>query len=44
MEKNLVAMQAFTSYFDTGILRYEEQTEELIKTLDRLHLIGQVFT
>lgn len=33
MEKNLVSMQAFTSYFDTGILRYEEQTEELIQTL-----------
>lgn len=33
MGKNLVAMQAFTSYFDIGILRYEEQTQDLIKTL-----------
>lgn len=26
-------MDAFVSYFDTGVLRYNEQTEELIKTL-----------
>lgn len=33
IEKNFVTMEAFTSYFDTGILRYPEQTEELIKNL-----------
>lgn len=31
--KNFVSFEAFSSYFDTGILRYEEQTEELIKQL-----------
>ena len=29
--KRLVSMDAFISYFDTGILRYEEQTYELIE-------------
>ncbi len=33
IERNLVSMQAFTSYFDTGILRYPEQTLDLIRTL-----------
>ncbi len=33
IQKNLVTMEAFTSYFDTGILRYPEQTINLIKTL-----------
>lgn len=33
IRKNFVSAEAFTSYFDTGILRYEEQTEELIKKL-----------
>lgn len=32
-EANLVSFEAFSSYFDTGILRYEEQTEQLIKDL-----------
>lgn len=32
-KQNLVSMDAFVSYFDTGVLRYNEQTEELIKTL-----------
>lgn len=33
VKRNLVSMEAFTSYFDTGILRYEHQTENLIRTL-----------
>lgn len=33
VKRNLVAMEAFTSYFDTGILRYPEQTIELIREL-----------
>lgn len=33
IKRNLVSMDAFTSYFDTGILRYAEQTINLIKTL-----------
>lgn len=33
MKKNFVSMDAFVSYFDTGVLRYEEQTYELIKIL-----------
>lgn len=33
IKRNLVSMDAFTSYFDTGILRYAEQTIDLIKTL-----------
>ena len=32
-KRNLVSMEAFTSYFDTGILRYPEQTVELIQVL-----------
>lgn len=32
-KQNLVSMDAFVSYFDTGVLRYNEQTEELIKIL-----------
>ena len=32
-KRNLVSMEAFTSYFDTGILRYPEQTIELIREL-----------
>lgn len=32
-KKNLVSLEAFTSYFDTGILRYEEQTENLLRNL-----------
>lgn len=32
-QQHLVSMDAFVSYFDTGILRYVEQTEELIKIL-----------
>lgn len=32
-KKNLVSMEAFTSYFDMGILRYPEQTIDLIRTL-----------
>lgn len=32
-KRNLVSMEAFTSYFDTGILRYPEQTVELIQIL-----------
>ena len=33
VKRNLVSMEAFSSYFDTGILRYDEQTESLIRTL-----------
>ena len=33
IKRNLVSMDAFTSYFDTGILRYAEQTIHLIKIL-----------
>jgi len=33
IKRNLVSMDAFTSYFDTGILRYPEQTINLIRTL-----------
>lgn len=33
IKRNLVSMDAFTSYFDTGILRYAEQIINLIKTL-----------
>lgn len=33
IKRNLVSMDAFTSYFDTGILRYPEQTINLIETL-----------
>lgn len=33
IKKNLVSMEAFTSYFDMGILRYSEQTINLIHTL-----------
>lgn len=33
LQKHLVSMDAFISYFDTGILRYNEQTEHLIKVL-----------
>ncbi|ACL74459.1 SEC-C motif domain protein [Ruminiclostridium cellulolyticum H10] len=33
VKRNLVSMQAFTSYFDMDILRYKEQTENLIKGL-----------
>ena len=33
IKRNLVSMEAFTSYFDTGILRYPEQTVELIRIL-----------
>ncbi|WP_288867045.1 SEC-C metal-binding domain-containing protein [uncultured Sneathia sp.] len=33
IKRNLVSMVAFTSYFDTGILRYAEQTIHLIKIL-----------
>lgn len=32
-KKNFVSAEAFTSYFDMGILRYEEQTLNLIKEL-----------
>lgn len=32
-KNNLLSMDAFTSYFDTGVLRYDEQTEEMIKVL-----------
>ena len=32
-KRNYVALEAFTSYFDTGLLLYEEQIEELIITL-----------
>lgn len=31
--RNIVSMDAFVSYFDTGILRYPEQTIDLIRTL-----------
>ena len=31
--KNLVSMEAFTSYFDMDVLRYEEQTIALIESL-----------
>lgn len=33
IKKNLVSMEAFISYFDMGILRYPEQTINLIRTL-----------
>ncbi|MDT3699360.1 MAG: hypothetical protein RO469_08020 [Thermincola sp.] len=33
VKRNLVSMEAFTSYFDTGILRYDRQTENLMRTL-----------
>ena len=33
MKRNFVAMEAFTSYFNTGLLLYVEQLEELIKNL-----------
>lgn len=33
LKKNLVSLDAFTSYFDTGILRYDEQTLSLMKKL-----------
>ena len=33
LKKRMVSMSAFISYFDNGILRYEEQTEELIHIL-----------
>ena len=33
IKRNLVSMDAFISYFDTGILRYPEQTIELIQKL-----------
>lgn len=33
IKRNLVSMEAFTSYFDTGILRYPEQTITLIRKL-----------
>lgn len=33
LKHNLVSMDAFISYFDMGILRYNEQTEDLIKIL-----------
>ncbi|KNZ41443.1 MULTISPECIES: YecA family protein [Acetobacterium] len=33
IKRNLISMQAFTSYFDTGILRYPEQTIDLIRIL-----------
>ena len=33
VKRNLVSMEAFTSYFDTEILRYPEQTVELIQIL-----------
>ena len=33
VKKNFVSAEAFTSYFDTGILRYEEQTINLLKEL-----------
>lgn len=32
-KRNLISAEAFTSYFDMGILRYDEQTECLIKNL-----------
>lgn len=33
IKRNLVSWEAFISYFDTGVLRYDEQTEELLHTL-----------
>jgi len=33
LKRNLVSMEAFTSYFDTGILRYPEQIIKLIRKL-----------
>ncbi|EPB9406688.1 YecA family protein [Clostridium perfringens] len=33
VKRNLVSMEAFNSYFDMGILRYPEQTIDLIRTL-----------
>lgn len=35
INRSKVALEAFTSYFDTGILRYTEQTEDLIQQLYR---------
>ncbi|WP_235946372.1 YecA family protein [Saccharibacillus alkalitolerans] len=35
INRSKVALEAFTSYFDTGILRYAEQTEDLIQQLYR---------
>lgn len=32
-KNNLISMDAFISYFDTGVLRYNEQTEKLITVL-----------
>lgn len=44
-KRNLVSMEAFTSYFDIGILRYPEQTIELIRELygdfDSFHQMDQ---
>ena len=34
--QSMVSMEAFASYFDMGILRYPEQTIELMKKLDYL--------
>lgn len=33
IKQNLVSMEAFISYFDTGILRYVEQTVDLLRIL-----------
>lgn len=33
IKRNLVSMEAFSSYFDTGILRYPEQTINLLRIL-----------
>lgn len=33
IKRNLIPMEAFISYFDTGVLRYEEQTINLIRIL-----------
>lgn len=33
IKRNLISLEAFTSYFDTGILRYPEQTVDLIRIL-----------
>lgn len=33
VKRNLLSMEAFISYFDMDILRYEEQTENIIKSL-----------
>lgn len=32
-KRNFVSLEAFTSYFDMGILRYDEQTEDLLRNL-----------